>query len=202
MHKYLILGFTLLGVLFLNPLLAQEIVHTGEVTINGKPLKNNHSIKIGDTVEVIGEGSVRFNIGKDAFLLRDKTRARFEGSGGVEVIKVFSGSLMGVFGKGKKTLHTKTATIGIRGTGLYLETEKKRTYFCDCYGVIDVDANDRHLHHHPHQSTTLKSDHHDARFITDKGERFMIEPAGMLNHNDDELRLLEGMVGRKPYFDR
>ena len=38
-------------------------------------------------------------------------------------------------------LHTTTATIGVRGTGVYLESDPEQTYFCTCYGITDIAAN-------------------------------------------------------------
>ena len=46
-----------------------------------------------------------------------------------------------MFPKGRQLrLTTQTATIGIRGTGVYVEAEPSQTYFCTCYGIADVAA--------------------------------------------------------------
>ena len=37
---------------------------------------------------------------------------------------------------------TKNASIGIRGTGVYMESDPEQTYFCTCYGPADVTATD------------------------------------------------------------
>ena len=50
-------------------------------------------------------------------------------------LRVVTGAVLSVFSPGEsKTLRTSTATIGIRGTAVYLEAEESRTYVCTCYG--------------------------------------------------------------------
>ena len=107
------------------------------------------------------------------------------------------GKLLSVYSKGPpRKIEGVTATIGIRGTGAYIEVEPERTYFCLCYGeaeIVPVVA--------PDASETVRTRHHESpRFIYGKGRATVIEKAPVINHRDDELILLESLVGRVPAF--
>jgi hypothetical protein len=95
------------------------------------------------------------------------------------------------------SLKTKTATVGIRGTGVYLEADPEQTYFCTCYGVADVTANED-----PESKDTVVAKHHDKPlYILAGAQRGRnIRPAPFINHTDQELMLVETLVGRKPPF--
>jgi hypothetical protein len=109
----------------------------GSVTINGKPASEGMLVGGGDTV-VTGAGSeVIYVINQDAFLQRENSSVSFSGVT-ADVMRVLTGKILSVFGKGPKKLYTLTATIGIRGTGCYIEADENRVYFCLCYGVADV----------------------------------------------------------------
>ena len=57
------------------------------------------------------------------------------------MFRMVTGHLLSVFAKGgQRTLSASTATIGIRGTGAYLEAWRDRAYFCLCYGAADVET--------------------------------------------------------------
>lgn len=94
-------------------------------------------------------------------------------------------------------VRTSTATIGIRGTGYYLEADPEQTYFCTCYGLTDVEANDD-----PESRDTVASKHHDKPLYILKGEQGgnNIRRAPFINHTDQELMLIETLVGRAPPF--
>jgi hypothetical protein len=62
-------------------------------------------------------------------------------------------------------LKTKTATVGIRGTGVYLEADPEQTYFCTCYGVADVTANDD-----PESKDTVVAQHTTGRSTSCHGQ--------------------------------
>jgi len=38
---------------------------------------------------------------------------------------------------------TATTTAGIRGTGIYVEASPERTYFCTCYGTVEIEDQHR-----------------------------------------------------------
>ena len=127
--------------------------------------------------------------------MRQNSRAELMGSGAlVSVLQLVAGKLLGVFGGGaERRLVTATATIGIRGTGAYIEAEARRTYFCLCYGTAEVSAivggaRDSYSTRH----------HESPRYIYGDGRKRSIVRANVANHTDSELILLESLVGRTP----
>lgn len=164
----------------------------GQVTFNGR------AAQVGDVVQpplevVTGERSLAvFSTGGNAYLIRAHSRVRFASDAeGRPDILVQSGKLLSVFEKGHATLRTPTAVAGIRGTGVYVEVEPARSYVCLCYGEIRLaTAGDGVVEH-------LATRHHEApRWVY--ADR--MEPAGVVNHSDAELVLLEGLTGRLPPF--
>jgi hypothetical protein len=170
----------------------------GEVRVNGEPAQPGSIVKPGDTVTTGPRSYVTFVVGQDAFLMRGDTRLEL---GGVQMLvnlaRVLTGKLLSVYSKGPpRKIEGVTATIGIRGTGAYIEVEPERTYFCLCYGVgqiVPVAA--------PDASEVVHTRHHEApRFIYAKGHPIVMEKAPVINHTDEELILLESLVGRVPAF--
>jgi hypothetical protein len=167
----------------------------GELRINGKPAEPGAPVRPGDVVAT-GEGALAsFVVGQDAFLMRQNSRAELIGSGVlVSALQLVTGKLLGVFGSGgERRLVTATATIGIRGTGAYIEAEPTRTYFCLCYGTAEVSATLGGA------SESYSTRHHESpRYIYGDGRKRSIVPASVANHTDSELILLESLVGRSP----
>ncbi len=171
---------------------------SGPVTVNGKAATLATPVAVNDTVETGKAGQAIFVVGSDAFILRDNSKLQMQGSGVfANQLRLFTGALLSVFGKGPRTVSGPTSTIGIRGTGLYLEAQPDLTYICTCYGATDIAASDD-----PKISESIVSVHHDApRYVlakADKGRR--IVPAPFKNHTDLELTLIESLVGRNPPF--
>ena len=101
-----------------------------------------------------------------------------------------------MFGKGEKTLHTPTATIGIRGTGCYIEAQEQSIYFCLCYGNAEIIPTAD-----PANATLITAQHHDRPLsIRHDSSLPMMAEATMINHTDAELTLLENLTGRWPPF--
>ncbi len=172
----------------------------GDVRINGKPAQKGMELKPGDLVSTGRDSELVVVVGKDAFLMRADTRVEYSGDAAqliVSGLRVVTGALLSVFEPGKpKTIRTATATIGIRGTGVYVEVEAKRTYACTCYGVADLVPVDD-----PTAAETVRTQHHDEpRFIYAKGMPRMMEKAPVFNHTDAELIMLEDLVGRTTPF--
>lgn len=172
----------------------------GTVTINGKRAAAGSRVNPGDRVITGPDALAVFAVGKDAFLLRADSGVELYASskvkkGVVSGLRVLTGALLAVFGPGPKDVLTPTATAGIRGTGIYIEASPERTYFCTCYGEV------RLADQHRSESKLVVATHHRANFIyaAPTGGRTMA-PAEMINHTDDELVLLEKLVGRKPPF--
>ncbi len=132
----------------------------------------------------------------DAFLVRDNTTLEFAESGGIlSRVLVQTGRVLSVFGKKPVVIKAANATIGIRGTGAYLEVERDIVYFCLCYGAADLDG--------PGMSApkTIVTTHHDSPYmLSDRSGTMKADPAPVKNHSDDELILLESLVGRTPPF--
>jgi hypothetical protein len=167
----------------------------GDMRINGKPAEVGTLVRPGDAI-VLGDGAVAtFVVGQDAFLMRENSRAELIGSGVlVSALQLVTGKLLGVFGSGReRRLVTATASIGIRGTGAYMEAETARTYFCLCYGTADVAATMGGARE------SYSTRHHESpRYIYGDGRERAIVPASVANHTDSELILLESLVGRSP----
>ena len=167
----------------------------GEIKINGKPAEPGTLVRPGDAI-VLGNGALAtFVVGQDAFLMRGGSHAELIGSGAlVSALQLVTGKLLGVFGSGgERRLVTSTATIGIRGTGAYIEAEPRRTYFCLCYGTAEVTATMGGARE------SFSTRHHDSpRYIYGDGRERAIAPASVANHTDSELILLESLVGRSP----
>ena len=171
----------------------------GEVLINGRPARAGAAVKPGDSVATAPGGSAVFVVGRDAFLIREKSELRTAGGSALAgAMRLVTGKLLSVFGGGRRSITTPTATMGIRGTGIYIEAEAERTYVCVCYGLVDLQARNM-----PEARETVRTTHHDApRYVYAYGEKpiKMIEPAPMVNHTDAELIMLEALVGRTPPF--
>ncbi|MBF0378823.1 MAG: FecR domain-containing protein [Desulfamplus sp.] len=173
----------------------------GDVTINGIPAKVGDIVSPDDVIVTGKDSSVIFTFGDSSCLMRANSKLTVESSEKtgdknkfINALRLIDGKLLSAFGKGDKTVQTPSAYIGIRGTGLYVETDHKKTYVCACYGKITL----RHAIY-PSKEEKLTTKHHEsARYINQvEGD---ISPAPMLNHTDAELTMLEALVGRKPPF--
>ena len=173
----------------------------GDVRINGKPAQRGMEVKPGDVITTGPGAELVVVVGRDAFLVRAQSRIELSGDVSrllVASLRVLSGALLSVFEPGKKKqIRTVTASIGIRGTGVYVELDGARTYVCTCYGEAELTPVDD-----PGAAETVRTRHHDdPRYIYPKGMPRMIEKAPVINHTDAELILLESLVGRKVPFD-
>src|SRR6266850_1202223 len=167
----------------------------GDMRINGKPAEAGTLVRPGDTIALANGALATFVVGQDAFLMRGNSRAELIGSGVlVSALQLITGKLLGVFASGgERRLVTSTATIGIRGTGAYIEAEPTRTYFCLCYGTAEVAATMGGARE------SYSTRHHESpRYIYGDGRKRAIAPASVANHTDSELILLESLVGRSP----
>lgn len=172
----------------------------GDVRINGKPAKLNDPVNPGDIVETGPEAMAVFVIGRDVLLVRAGTRLRISEpeseSGAKRIFTIIHGKVLSVFGRGRRTIMTATAVMGIRGSAAYVEAGEDLTYVCTCYGtgVLASAAS-------PDAAETVHTRHHEApRFIRAGGDGPLVEPAPVFNHTDAELIMLEAILGRKPPF--
>ncbi|MBF0573360.1 MAG: FecR domain-containing protein [Desulfamplus sp.] len=155
----------------------------GDVTVNSIPAKVGDILSPDDVIVTGKNSSVVFTFGDSSCLMRENSKLTLESSDKtgeknkfINLLRLIDGKMLSVFGKGDKTVETPSAYIGIRGTGLYVEADYKRTYVCACYGKIIL----RHAIY-PSKEETLTTKHHEsARYINNiEGN---IERAPMLHH--------------------
>jgi hypothetical protein len=134
-------------------------------------------------------------VGEDAFLLRANTVIEARGSRGVlSDLLISTGRVLTVFSKKPVEIRTTYATIGIRGTGAYLEVDSASVYFCLCYGEALVQGAGM-------EAKVVKTTHHEQPLLLRQdGGAVRAESGPFRNHTDDELVMLEALVGREPPF--
>jgi hypothetical protein len=174
----------------------------GPVTVDGRPATVQTNIGGRATIETGRNAEVVYAVGESAFILRSNSKVTLEtaqpDSTVLTGLRLLSGKLLSVFAARKPMqLKAATATIGIRGTGVYMEADPEQTYFCTCYGVADVQANGD-----PESQETIAATHHDKPLYIVQGQPAgrNIRPAPFINHTDQELQLVEAIVGREPPF--
>lgn len=167
----------------------------GTATVNGVSAKVGTPVKPGDRVATGPGSQAVIVIANDAFLLRGQTAIAFKGKGGVLTeLTVANGKVLSVLGKKPLEIQASSASIGIRGTGAYLEVEARRVYFCLCYGEAVINGPNM-------GAKTVKTLHHESPlYLLDDGTTLRAEPGPFLNHTDEELVMLESLVGREPPF--
>lgn len=181
----------------------------GTVTVNGVIAKVGTMVKVGDRISTsVNKGSSAvIVIGNDAYMLREDTTITLQANkknmavGAAEALEsllIASGKVLSVFGKRPPTqpvtLRVRSATIGIRGTGCYVEVYDRRTYFCLCYGEATVDGAGM-------STQNIRTTHHEQpMWLDESGGSTRMEKADFGNHADAELILLEKLTGREPPF--
>ncbi|MBF0414624.1 MAG: hypothetical protein HQL79_02530 [Magnetococcales bacterium] len=194
----------------------------GDVFLDGARLKPGMTLVPGGVIHTGKGARLTFVMGADAFLVRELSEllllprplamgepehvsdAEPPGGTGVKVAAHSSlgftlkgGGVLAVFSPGLRTLKTPNAVIGIRGTAAYLSYQRERTYLCTCYGRADI----RSVKDPTLQDTVTTIHHESPRTIQDDASgRASSEKAPMIDHTDEELILLEGLVGRRPPF--
>lgn len=171
----------------------------GEVMVDGQRAKMSTVIKADSLIETGSNSFIIFRVGKDSHILRENSHMQLEGANALEAgLHLITGKLLSVFGKRDEgethNLRTSTATIGIRGTGVYAESDSDKSYLCTCYGSTKIQSSIE-----PSQSEIVTTTHHDSpRFILkDPQQGQLIIPAPVFNHTDEELALIEAIVGRE-----
>lgn len=168
----------------------------GDVLRNGEPLTTQHTITANDRIET-GPGSTAvFTVGNSAFMVRQNSRVALEGDTptATRVLRVLSGAVASVWGRGTdRQIVLPTATAGIRGTGVYAEVfadQDQRGYLCNCYGTVELAAGNETLVSQSsyHQSFWAEPAPRNGRLLT---------PAGAINHTDEELEFLAGLVNQR-----
>ena len=179
----------------------------GEVLLNGRRVSSEQmkgpegvSVPSDASISTGAQASAVFVIGRDAFLMRENSRVELNPNlldrkkNEISGFNLRSGAILSVFARNKRTLRTLSALIGIRGTGVYIETDSDKTYVCTCYGTSYMQVIDS-----PEINETVTTLYHDQpRSIYSREKR--IDHAPVINHSDQELILLERLVGRVPPF--
>jgi FecR protein len=188
---------------------------SGRAWVNGNQVDSHTRIGPNDTVKTSHDGELVFVVGSHAMLLRGDSHLVLHAaekstseSPVIGLLRLLSGKLLSVSRNKGMRINTPTATIGIRGTGVYLEAEPDKTLFCTCYGDIDITAN-----HDAASRDTVHATHHDRPLIVfnqalpGKSIRNARDPefskpgdAPKLIHSDEELMMIEALVGRTPPF--
>lgn len=176
----------------------------GDVTVNNQPATLTSTIKPGDVLQTGKNSEVVFAVSSHAMILRGESNLVIEPPppeslanlviGG---LRLLTGKLLSVSRNSPMTLTTSTATVGIRGTGFYVESDPERSYFCTCYGSTQVQATND-----PESKEAVVASHHDRPLyiVKDGGSGRNIRSAPFVNHTDQELALIETLVGRTTPF--
>ncbi|MBL7004223.1 MAG: hypothetical protein ISR69_09380 [Gammaproteobacteria bacterium] len=216
-RRQLLVAALTAGVFSLNPMLAnagwwgftprklekKESIFAleGDVKVNGNKATKNTRIDADALVETGSNSNVVFAVGSDSFIVRSNSQMQLEGSNFLlDSLRLVSGKVLSVFGQRSSrqlTMSTTIATIGIRGTGVYMETNEDVSYLCTCYGKTDISSNED-----PSDRISLETTHHDEpKYITKAARKNgRIIPAPFKNHTDLELKMLETLVGREVPF--
>ncbi len=200
--------FLIAGALLPLPAAAQApfgIVHelTGSVTLNDFPLVRNSALQAGQTIRTGADGRVWFSIASDAYVLRPNSTLRLDASKPsepfIDFLRLVTGALGATFARGmRRTLIAPTATIGIRGTGVYLEASPDVAYFCTCFGGTEILTAPSGT---MMESVAVTTENHQARLIHREAMSGMrIVRAGFERHTSDEIARLEALVGRPNPF--
>lgn len=168
----------------------------GTATVNGKAVQAGAKVNLGDRVATGPNSQAIVVLKGDAFMMRSQTIIEVKGNndGVLTGLLIASGKVLSVFAKKPVSVKAASATIGIRGTGAYIEVDPAGVYFCLCYGEALVEG--------PRMSAKLvKTTHHEQPLLLREDTGILrAEPGPFQNHSDAELILLESLVGREPPF--
>ncbi len=106
-----------------------------KVQVNGSEASPGSPVNSGDLVSTAAALLAIFVAGAGVFLLRENSRLHLAPAANgslnakvAEVLRITAGQLLAVFGRGEKRFELPTATVGIRGTGIYAEPGGRRSY--------------------------------------------------------------------------
>jgi hypothetical protein len=173
----------------------------GAAQINGQRLSPQQTIQTGDSLETGPDSQLVFVIGNSSYLVRQNTRFAVERGNtlnAVSVLRMLTGAVASVWGRGNtRQIVTPTLTAGIRGTGVYTEVfpqQNYRSYFCNCYGVVDMNAG-------PDKAVS-QAEYHQSFWgeVQPKNGRFLT-PAKAINHTDEEMEYLAKLVNQRTAWE-
>ncbi len=169
----------------------------GDAQINGQRLLPQQIIQSGDAIATGPGASLVFVIGNSAFQVRQNSRFVVERGSSLNIVsalRLLTGAIASVWGKGtSRQIITPTMTAGIRGTGVYtevVEAQNFRSYFCNCYGVVDLSAGDT--------KALSRANYHQAFWSSAaNSSELKLIPAKAINHTDEELEFLARLVDQR-----
>jgi hypothetical protein len=170
----------------------------GDALLNGAPLRRDMEIQTGDRLETGPGSALTFVIGNAALHVRQNSRITVERGqtlNTIAVLRMLTGAVVSVWGRGSnRQILTPTLTAGIRGTGTYTEIfpdQAYRSYFCNCYGTIDLFAG--------RDQTLSQADYHQSFWAEPQptADGHLLTPAKAINHTDEEVEFLAGLVGQQ-----
>lgn len=174
----------------------------GSATVNDQPATLQTKVNPGDTVKTGKDSELVFVVNTNAMILRGGSNVIIEAEKKQESLiisglRLLSGALLSVSRNTPMRVRSPTATVGIRGTGFYIEAEEDQTYFCTCYGNTAIASNTD-----PESQENIIAEHHDrpVYVVKDAQKGKNIRNAPFINHTDLELALIETLVGRSPPF--
>ncbi len=173
---------------------------SGTATVNDKPATLGTKVNPGDTVKTAKDSELVFVVNTQAMILRANSNVVIEAEKKadsliVSGLRMLTGALLSVSRNQPMRLRTPTATIGIRGTGFYVEAEEEQSYFCTCYGTTEVSNNAK-----PEAKETITATQHDRPVYIGKDASKPVVNGPFINHTDLELALIESLVGRTTPF--
>lgn len=169
----------------------------GDALVNGARLLPQQTIQTGDRLETGPASNLIFVLGTASFHMRQNSRLTVERGNTlttVSLLRLLSGAVASVWGRGgNRQIITPTITAGIRGTGVYTEVlpnQNYRSYFCNCYGTVDMGAGTDKLVSQAsyHQSFWGEVGPKEGRYLT---------AAAAINHTDEELEYLARLIGQR-----
>lgn len=176
---------------------------TGDALVNGSRLLPGQTIQTGDQIQTGPGASLVFALGNASFRVRQNSMMAVERGATLSIVsllRIVTGGVVSVWNKGNngssRAILTPTLTAGIRGTGVYTEVlpqQNNRTYFCNCYGTVDLDAGG--------SKAQSQSDYHQS-FWADAEDKngSKLSQAKFLDHTDEELEFLARLINQQTYW--
>jgi hypothetical protein len=172
----------------------------GDALVNGSRLLPGQTIQTGDQIQTGPGSSLVFALGNASFRVRQNSMMAVERGATLNIVsllRIVTGGVVSVWNKGaNRAIVTPTLTAGIRGTGVYTEVlpqQNNRTYFCNCYGTVDLDAGG--------SKAQSQSNYHQS-FWADADEKngSKLSEAKFLDHTDEELEFLARLINQQTYW--
>ena len=171
----------------------------GTLSINGKAAKVGDLVAPGDLLVTGADSEALVVHNQDALLIRANTRLRIDSDDQtfINLMRITAGAVLSVWGPRKQALGITTpiASIGIRGTGIYVDSTPEFTYACTCYGGADLVPTAA-----PDKLRTVQTTYHDAPFFIYPNAEAPLVSGPVINHTDEELIMLEALFRREPPF--